>query len=60
VFVELHLDDLVEAAVDGGKTFVHLFTETADLKAHGADLIVHLGAETANGKLSGSCYSSVA
>jgi hypothetical protein len=38
MFVELHLDDLVEAAIDGGKTFVHLFTETADP-------IVYVGAE---------------
>ena len=31
VFVELHLDDLVEAAIRGSKTFVHLLTEAADL-----------------------------
>jgi hypothetical protein len=48
VFVQLHLDDLVEAAIDGGKTFVHLFAETTDLNAHVANLIVHLGAETAD------------
>jgi hypothetical protein len=49
MFVELHLDDLVEAAIDGGKTFVHLFTETADLIVHlgaeAADLIAHVGAD---------------
>jgi hypothetical protein len=33
-FVELHLYDLVEAAIDGGKTFVHLLTEAADLIMH--------------------------
>jgi hypothetical protein len=43
VFVELGLNDLVEAAIDGGKTFMHLLTETADLKAHVADLIVGAG-----------------
>jgi hypothetical protein len=41
MFVQLHLDDLVEAAIDGGKTFVHLFTEVADL-------IVHFVAEAAD------------
>jgi hypothetical protein len=29
VFIQLHLDDLVKAAIDGGKPFVRLFTETA-------------------------------
>ena len=48
MFVQLHLDDLVEAAIDGGKTVVHLFTETSDLNAHVADLIVHLGAKAAD------------
>ena len=38
MLVELSLNDLVEAAIDGGKAVVHLFTETADL-------IVQLGAE---------------
>ena len=33
LFVELHLDDLVETTIDGGKTFVHLFTEADDLIA---------------------------
>jgi hypothetical protein len=43
VFVELHLDDLIEAASDGGKPFVHLFTETADLIAHvGTDVLAFL------------------
>jgi hypothetical protein len=49
VFVELHLDDLVEAAIDRGKTFVHLFTGPTDLVVHlgaeAADLIAHVGAD---------------
>jgi hypothetical protein len=49
MFVQLHLDDLVEAAIDGGKTFVHLFTEVADLIVHfvaeAADLIAYVGAD---------------
>ena len=35
------MDDLVEAATDGGKSFVHRFTKTADL-------IVHLVAKAAD------------
>jgi hypothetical protein len=47
VFVQLHLDDLVEAAIDGGKTFVHLFTETADLIVYvGADVLALFFDET--------------
>jgi hypothetical protein len=46
VFVQLHLDDLVEAAIDGGKAFVHLFTQAAYLIVHlvaeAADLMHHL------------------
>jgi hypothetical protein len=41
VFVELHLDDLIEAAIDGGEAVKHLFAEAADL-------IVHVGAKVAN------------
>ena len=48
MFIELNLYDLIEAAIDGGKTFVHLFAEATDLNAHVADLIVHLGAEGAD------------
>jgi hypothetical protein len=44
-YIELHLDDLVGAAIDGGKSFVHLFAEAADLNAHVADLIVHVSAD---------------
>jgi hypothetical protein len=45
VFVELRLNDLVKAAIDGGKTFVHLVAEAADLNTHVTDLIVHVGAD---------------
>jgi hypothetical protein len=47
VFVQLHLDDLVEAAIDGGKTFVYLFTGTADLIVYvGADVLALFFDET--------------
>jgi hypothetical protein len=45
VFVELRLYDLVEAAIDGGKAFMHLFAKAADLNMHLADFMVHSGAE---------------
>jgi hypothetical protein len=44
VFVELRLNDLVEAAIDGREAFVHLFAEAADLDVHSAYLIAHVGA----------------
>jgi hypothetical protein len=41
------LDDLVQAATDGGKTFVHLFSETADLIVHiSADVLAFFFDET--------------
>jgi hypothetical protein len=40
MLVELRLNDLVEAAIDGGKAVVHFFTETADLIVYvGADVL---------------------
>jgi hypothetical protein len=48
VLVELRLNDLVEAAIDGREAFVHLFAEAADLNPHVADLVVHLGTESAD------------
>ena len=48
-FVELHLDDPVEVAIAGGKTLMHLLTETADLIvplcAKATDLIACVGAD---------------
>jgi hypothetical protein len=62
VLVELSLNDLVKAAIDGGKTFVHLFAETADLivqlGAEAADLIAHVGAGGAMRALCGTGLSS--
>jgi hypothetical protein len=45
VLVELRLNDLVEAAIDGREAFVHLFAEAADLNMHLTDLIAHVGAD---------------
>jgi hypothetical protein len=44
VLVELRLNDLVEAAIDGREAFVHLFAEAADLDMHSAYLIAHVAA----------------
>jgi hypothetical protein len=45
MLVELGLDDLVEAAIDGREAFVHLFAEPADLNTYFADLVVHVAAD---------------
>jgi hypothetical protein len=31
VFVQLHLNDLIEAAIDGQETFLHLFADGGDV-----------------------------
>jgi hypothetical protein len=45
VLVELRLNDLIEAAIDGREAVVHLFAEAADLNMHLTDLIAHVAAD---------------
>lgn len=49
VLVELHLDDVIEATIDGDKTIEHLLAEAADLTLHfgpkSADLVVRVAAD---------------
>jgi hypothetical protein len=45
MLVELRLNDLIEAAIDGSEAFVHLFAEAADLDMHSVYLIAHVGAD---------------
>jgi hypothetical protein len=43
VLVELHLDDVVEAAIDAGKPFMHFFAKTADFGTDLADIFAEFG-----------------